>query len=117
MPSLGISVIIPFTFIWHLGVKQQEHKIINYEGWVVVMKKAILAAILVMGIVLTGCGNKQIFDTKFTFTRAKIVIGNETMEIKVKSWKDYENDTQMQIIGEDDTVYLVDKANILLMSK
>lgn len=81
------------------------------------MKKGLITMILIGLIALSGCGNKQIFDTKFTFTKAKIVMGNETIEVNVKSWKDYENDTQMQIIAEDGTVYLVDKANILLIGK
>lgn len=81
------------------------------------MKKLLAALLLTSAVFLSGCGNKQIFDTNFTFTKAKIVMGNETIEVNVKSWKDYENDTQIQIIAEDGTVYLVDKANILLIGK
>jgi major membrane immunogen (membrane-anchored lipoprotein) len=90
-------------------------ELLKYGG--LIMKKELIAMLLISVISFTGCGNKQIFDTKFTFTKAKIVMGNETIEVNVKSWKDYENDTQMQIISEDGTVYLVDKANILLIGK
>jgi hypothetical protein len=81
------------------------------------MKKGFIVLLFIGAMAFTGCGNKQIFDTKFTFTKAKIIMGTETIEVNVKSWKDYENDTQMQIIADDGTVYLVDKANILLIGK
>lgn len=81
------------------------------------MKKILLVAALLGAFALTGCGNRQVIDTNWTFTKAKIVIGNETIEVNVKSWKDYQNDTQIQIVADDGTVYLTDKANVLLIGK
>lgn len=81
------------------------------------MKKVLLVAALLGAFALTGCGNRQVIDTNWTFTKAKIVIGNETIEVNVKSWKDYQNDTQIQIVADDGTVYLTDKANVLLIGK
>jgi len=81
------------------------------------MKKVLLVAALLGVFTLTGCGNRQVIDTNWTFTKAKIVIGNETIEVNVKSWRDYQNDTQIQIVAEDGTVYLTDKVNVLLIGK
>jgi hypothetical protein len=81
------------------------------------MKKGLIILVLAGAFMISGCGNRQMIDTKFTFTKAKIVIGNETIEVKVKSWRDYENDTHLQVIAEDGTVYLTDKKNVLLIGK
>ena len=81
------------------------------------MKKVLLVAVLLGAFALTGCGNRQVIDTNWTFTKAKIVIGNETIEVNVKSWRDYQNDTQIQIVADDGTVYLTDKVNVLLIGK
>ena len=82
------------------------------------MKKGLLILFVTSTIVLAGCGNRQIIDTKWTFTKAKIAIGNEMIEVNVKSWKDYDNgDTSIQVVAEDGTVYLTDKKNVLLIGK
>ena len=82
------------------------------------MKKGILILLITGIVMLTGCGNRQILDTKWTFTKAKISIGNEMIEVNVKSWKDYDNgDTSVQVVATDGTVYLTDKKNVLLMGK
>lgn len=80
------------------------------------MKKG-LAMLLAGTILLAGCGNRQLIDTKWTFSKAKIVIGNESIEVDVKSWRDYDNDTSIQVIAQDGTVYLTDKKNVLLIGK
>jgi hypothetical protein len=82
------------------------------------MKKRIFAMLLLGTILLQGCGNRQILDTKWTFTTAKIMIGNEVIDVNVKSWKDYDNgDTSLQVVATDGTVYLTDKKNVILMGK
>ena len=82
------------------------------------MKKGILILLITGAVMLIGCGNRQILDTKWTFTKAKISIGNEMIEVNVKSWKDYDNgDTSVQVVATDGTVYLTDKKNVLLMGK
>lgn len=82
------------------------------------MKKGLLILLLSSSIMLAGCGNRQIFDTKWTFTKAKITIGNEMIEVNVKAWKDYDNgDTSIQVVADDGTVYLTDKKNVLLIGK
>jgi hypothetical protein len=82
------------------------------------MKKGLLVLLLAGSIILAGCGNRQLIDTKWTFNKAKISIGNEIIEVEVKSWLDYENgDTSIQIVAKDGTVYLTDKKNVLLIGK
>lgn len=81
------------------------------------MKKKLLALAVISSILLSGCGNKQILDTKWTFTTAKIIIGNETLEVNVKSWKDFKDDTSVQIVTDNGKVYLTDIKNVLLISK
>lgn len=79
------------------------------------MKKRLVVAVL-MGSILTGCGNKQVFDTKQTFTKATISLGNKTIEVEIDKWKGYE-DTSIQIIAKDGTVYLTDLKNVILEGK
>ena len=91
---------------------------VKFKNGGVNMKKGILILLVTGSLVLVGCGNRQIIDTKWTFQKAKIAIGSEMIEVNVKSWKDYENgDTSIQVVAEDGTVYLTDKKNVLLMGK
>ena len=59
-------------------------------------------------------GNKQLFDTQGKFTKAIITIGNEKLEINIKTWKDYEGE-QLQITSKDGKVYLVSSFNTVLI--
>lgn len=82
------------------------------------MKKIFaLALTIVMVIAMTGCGNRQVFDTTYTFDRAVINLPNgEVVEGKVTSWKDYEDGDQIQVkIG--DKTYLVHSSNIVLIAE
>jgi len=66
---------------------------------------------------LTGCGNRQTFDTKWTFTKATINLGDKTIEVEVDTWKDYTDDTSVQIVAKDGTVFLTDIKNVILEGK
>ena len=73
------------------------------------MKKVfiVIALIAAMVMLLVGCGNKDWFDTQYTYDKAIIELANgEVVEVNIKSWTDYENGEQLQIIAEDGTVYL-----------
>lgn len=61
-------------------------------------------------------GNKIAIDTKYTFKRAIIYMNGEQIELKVKKWADYEGE-QIQIITEDDKVYLVSSFNTILINE
>lgn len=79
----------------------------------------ILASAMMLGtaFALSGCGNKQIFDTTYTFTRAIISLPDGTViNGKVESWKDYEDGDQIQV-KIDGVTYLVHSSNICLISE
>ena len=81
------------------------------------MKKilATLMITLLMVITLASCGNKQIFDTTYTFDKAIIALPNgEVVEGKVEAWTDYEDGDQIQVRINGIT-YLVHSSNIVLI--
>lgn len=84
------------------------------------MKKVIstvLVAAMVLSMVfgLSGCGNKQLFDTTYTFNQAIIYLPNGTIvNGKVDSWTDYEDGDQIQVVIDGKT-YLVHSSNIALI--
>lgn len=80
------------------------------------MKKKLLVIGLLCGALLTDCGNKAFFDTVYNFDKAIINLGNgEVIEVDVKSWEDYEDGEQLQIIAEDGSVYLASSYNCTLI--
>lgn len=82
-----------------------------------ILKISILVIMLVGGmLLLTGCENKDMWDTNYTYTKAITYIGNEKIEIKIKQWRDYDGE-QIQIIAEDGTIYLVSSFNTILIKE
>ena len=80
------------------------------------IKMIVLGIMLVVIVVaLTGCGNRDMWDTNYTFNRAIVILNDGTkMEIGIRQWKDYEGD-QIQIIGKDGKIYLVSSYNTILI--
>ena len=82
------------------------------------MKKKILGTLLVamMMLSMVGCGNKDMFDTNYTYNKAIIDLANgESIEVEIKQWRDYEDGDQLQIITPDGTVYLTSSYNCTLI--
>ena len=82
------------------------------------MKKKVLAVMLIslMILGLTGCGNKHMFDTVYTFDRANIELPNGgVVEGKIDRWTDYEDGDQIQITI-DGTIYLVHSSKCVLIN-
>lgn len=77
------------------------------------MKRILILAIPV--ILLTGC-NKQIIDLDYSYNKAICVIGNETKEIEIKKWTDYDGE-QLQIKDKDGNTYLVSSYNCTLIKE
>lgn len=81
------------------------------------MKKkfAVIGCLVAMSTLLfTGCGNKDMFDTVYTFNRAIIKLPDGTIVSgEVDSWADYEGE-QLQI-KIDGTTYLVHSENATLI--
>jgi len=81
------------------------------------MKKKLIAisTAALMLLSLTACGNKQMFDTKYTFDRAIICLPNgEVVDGEVESWTDYEGE-QLQI-KIDGVTYLTSSYNAVLIA-
>lgn len=58
-------------------------------------KKMILliTSMMIIGSILTGCGNKDIWDTVYEYDYAIIELPNgEIVEGTVESWSDYEGE-------------------------
>ena len=77
------------------------------------MKRALVCIVLSV-LILSGCGNRTIVDTHYTFKKAIIEgIG----EVDVKEWIDYEDSDMVQVKDSDGVVYLTHSSNVILMSK
>lgn len=78
----------------------------------------ILSLVLVLCLIciMTGCGNRQFFDTTYTFETAIIMLPNgEIIEGKVESWGDYADGDQIQV-KIDGKTYLVHSSNTCLIA-
>lgn len=80
------------------------------------MKKIFLLLIFI-SIFISGCGNKQIIDTTYTFTYAEIKMpSGEVVKGKVDSWRDFEDGDTVQIVINGET-YLTHISNVVLTTK
>ena len=83
------------------------------------MKKRVLALILAASLAiggLTGCGNKDMWDTNYKFEEASVYLDGTWQRIKIKQWCDYEGD-QIQITTPNGAVYLFHASNCTLIHK
>ncbi|MBQ2953369.1 MAG: hypothetical protein IJE07_07405 [Clostridia bacterium] len=81
------------------------------------MKKSLIALLLLIALMLcTACGNRSLFDTTYTFTRAMIALPDgSVVEGPVEKWRDYEDGDQLQVtIGG--VTYLTHASNVVLMT-
>lgn len=65
---------------------------------------------------LSGCGNKDMWDTNYTFTHAVIIEQGKTTIVPIKQWSDYDGE-QIQIIMEDGNIFLTSTFNTKLFSE
>ena len=82
------------------------------------MKKIItIICGIIMLFCLSGCGNKTIFDTTYTFDKAIIYLPDgKIIEGEVQEWNDYDDGDQIQV-KIDDITYLVHASNIVLINE
>lgn len=81
------------------------------------MKKLLIFAITVILILscLVGCGNRQLFDTKYTFNYAYVQWPDGSSEkLAIKSWRDFEDGDQVQITLENGNTYIFHSENCVL---
>lgn len=79
----------------------------------------IATTVFIFGLIASGDANaynKTWFDTQYSFDTAIIDLHNEVITVKVKSWTDYEDGEQLQVIAEDGTVYLTSSYNCTLIN-
>lgn len=82
------------------------------------MKKKIVALIAagVLSIGLTGCINRQLIDTTYTFDKAIIAMPNGIIvEGEVQSWKDWKNSDTVQV-KIDGVTYWTHSSNVVLIT-
>lgn len=82
------------------------------------MKKILVVLIIMMLMVATvSCGNKQIFDTTYSFDKAIISLPNgKVIEGKIDSWTDFEDGDQIQVKINGIT-YLVHSSDVVLIKE
>lgn len=79
--------------------------------------KKLIVALCASAMLLGGC-NKQLVDTTYSFDYAIIKMPTGLPEIvEIKSWTDFEDGDQIQIIAENGTVYLVHSMNCTLVKE
>ena len=82
------------------------------------MKKFIIGMLVgLMALSLVGCGNKNMFDTTYTFDRAIIELPNgEVVNGKVETWTDFEDGDQIQV-KINGVTYLVHASDVVLIAE
>ena len=83
------------------------------------MKKIIIAIMaLIMMLAFAACGNKDLFDTVYSYDYAIISFPDGSVEkVEIKQWTDYEDGDQLQITAKDGTIYLVHSHNCVLVKE
>ena len=76
------------------------------------MKKFLTILLMFLFITAFTSCNYQLFDTNYTFTNAYVKIGEEWIDVEIKSWTDYEGE-QIQITLLDGTVMVVNSNNCI----
>ena len=78
------------------------------------MKKLI---ILCSCLLLIGCGNYDLLDTEFKYTKAIVRMPDgEVVELEIDKWRDYDGE-QIQIQTTDGKVYVVSSYNCVLVNE
>ena len=78
--------------------------------------KKFMCAVAVTMLILSGCGNKNIIDTTYSYDNVVIKLPNDTIiEGKIESWRDYEDGDQIQVKINGKT-YLVHSSNVVLIN-
>jgi len=87
-----------------------------YERKTAVKKYLVTLLLLASLLLLTACGNRSLFDTTYTFTRAMIAMPDGSVVTgTVESWRDYDDGDQLQVTINGVT-YLTHASNVVLMN-
>ena len=78
----------------------------------------VMIMAIVFAFTLTGCGNRDMFDTVYTYDYAIVNFPDGTSEkIEIKQWRDYEDGEQIQITAKNGNVYLINSVNCVLVQE
>lgn len=79
--------------------------------------KKIGICMVILALLFTGCGNKQVFDTVYTFDKAIVRLPDgQIISGEIESWTDYEDGDQIQV-KINGTIYLVHSSCIVLINE
>lgn len=83
------------------------------------IKKLLITVFVCLSfITLSGCGNKDILGTTFTFKYAKIrLVDGRIVEGEVKQWAKYDNQDSVRVTFENGEVYYTHSSNVILYNK
>lgn len=81
------------------------------------IKKTFIGTVVCLSMFSFVSCNQQIIDTSYTFNKAYITIGDETIKVDVDSWTDYDSSDQIQIKTTDGKVYFGHSSNIILVKE
>lgn len=80
-------------------------------------KKLLLMGVLAATATTPSCGNKDVFDTVYTYDRAIVRLPDDTVvEGDLYSWTDYADGDQIQVTVDGKT-YLVHSSNVILIAE
>jgi len=88
-------------------------KLMTNKNFIRLVAMTAVAICILLG--LTGC-NKQVIDLDYSFDKAICMIGNETKEFELRTWKDYDGE-QLQLVDTDGNKYLVSSFNCTLIKE
>lgn len=78
--------------------------------------KKLLTVIVTLMLTFTcfvGC-NKQMIDLNLKFNKAYVKVGEEWIDLEIKTWTDYEDGEQIQLRLANGTTMIVHSANCIL---
>ena len=75
----------------------------------------VLFTVILSCSVLCGCNgcNYQLIDTTYKYDKAYVKIGEEWVDLEIRSWTDYEGE-QLQLKLKDGSTLLVSSYNCIL---
>ena len=81
------------------------------------MRRVIIGLLIGATLVVSGCGNKDMLDTVYTYNRAVIELPNgDIIDGAVQKWTDYADGDQIQVkIGGK--TYLVHSSKVVLIKE
>ena len=78
---------------------------------------SVMVLLIVFLFLITGCGNKDWWDTQYTFKYAYCYYDNTVTSYKLDKWTDFEDGDQLQLELDNGNVILVHASRCMLSEK